>query len=100
MKKNLKILIVDDHPMIVEAYKNIILSDESEKYDYIIEGANNCDTAIDKIKIASNTIPYDILYLDVKLPPSCNGEIISGEDLAIFAKEILPRSENCDSNYF
>ena len=93
MKKNLKILIVDDHPMIIEAYKNIILSDESGKYDYIIDGANNCDTAIDKIKIATNTIPYDILYLDVKLPPSCNGEIISGEDLAIFAKEILPRAK-------
>ena len=74
MKKNLKILIVDDHPMIVEAYKNIILSDESEKYHNIIEGANHCDTAMDKIKIASNTIP-DILYLDVKLPPSCDGPL-------------------------
>ena len=90
MKKNLKILIVDDHPMIIEAYKNIILSDESGKYDYIIDSANNCDTAIDKIKTASNTIPYDILYLDVKLPPSSNREIVSGEDLAIYAKEILP----------
>lgn len=93
MKKELKILIVDDHPMIVEAYKNILTSKELNHYDVSIDSSNDCDTAIDQIEESSINLPYDILFLDVKLPPSSDGEIISGEDLAIFAKERLPKAK-------
>ena len=92
-KKRLKILIVDDHPMIVEAYKSILTStDLSETYRFTIETADNCDRAIRKIIKSSNSKHYDILFLDVKLPPSSDGEIISGEGLAIYARKMLPEA--------
>ncbi len=92
-KKRLKILIVDDHPMIVEAYKSILTStDLSETYKFTIETADNCDRAIRKIIKSSNSKHYDILFLDVKLPPSSDGEIISGEGLAIYARKMLPEA--------
>ena len=88
----LKILIVDDHPVIVEAYSNILASAGLDSYDFIIDTANNCDTAIEKIENSAKSLHYDVLFFDVKLPPSTNNNIISGEGLAVFAKKLLPKA--------
>jgi DNA-binding NarL/FixJ family response regulator len=94
MKKRFKILLVDDHPMIVEAYKNILTStDLSDTYRFTIHTAGTCDSAIKKINVAAEKVHYDILFFDVQLPPSAEGEIISGEGLAIFAKKLLPNAK-------
>lgn len=90
MKKKLKILIVDDHPMIVEAYKNILMSAELDTYQFKIDEAYHCDEGIEKIEKAYENNSYDIIFLDIKLPPSSDGTIISGEGLALHAKELLP----------
>ena len=48
--QKLKILMVDDHPVIIEAYKNILDSSGFEEvYNFSIDTAINCDTAIEKI---------------------------------------------------
>jgi len=94
MKKELKILIVDDHPVILEAYKNILASaDFEDKYIFTIDTAVNCDTAIEKINFSVNNAHYDVLFLDIQLPPSSDGKFISGEDLAVYAKENLPEAK-------
>lgn len=91
MKKKLRILIVDDHPMIVEAYKNLLSSSDLSDYRFLIDTANDIDTAIKKIvRSVGESTPYNLLFFDVKLPPSSDGEIISGEGLAVFAREKLP----------
>ena len=53
MKKDIKILIVDDHPMIVEGYKNAILSMNLENYSFNIDIADNCDNGFQKIKTST-----------------------------------------------
>ena len=94
MKKELKILMVDDHPVIIEAYKNILASAKlTDYYNFSIDTAINCDTAITKIKNSAKSIHYDVLFLDIQLPPSSDGKIISGEDLAVYAKKILPQTK-------
>ena len=94
MKKELKILMVDDHPVIVEAYKNILSSaDFEDKYIFTIDTAINCDTAISKINFSVNSGQYDVLFLDIQLPPSTDGMFISGEDLAVYAKKKLPEAK-------
>lgn len=93
MKKRFKILIVDDHPMIVEAYENILLTaDFEDDYQFTIDTADTCDSGIKRINDAAENEHYDVLFLDVQLPPSANGEIISGEGLAIYAKKMLPNA--------
>ncbi len=91
MKKKLKILIVDDHPMIVEAYKNLLSSNSFDEYDFRIDMAHNCDSAVEKLNKAARTEHYDVLFSDIKLPATSNGKIISGEGLAVYAKKILPK---------
>ncbi len=94
MKKRFKVLIVDDHPMIVEGYKNALLGIDSELYKLTITTANSCDTAFDKLQTAAEKDkPYDVIFFDVKLPPSADGKILSGEDLGIKARAMLPTSK-------
>lgn len=92
MKKELKILLIDDHPMIIEAYINILknFKELSRKYDFIIDTATDCDIALKKIENSIKNKGYDIVFSDIKLPPSQKGEIISGEDLTIYTKKVLP----------
>ncbi|MEW7290741.1 response regulator [Aquimarina sp. 2304DJ70-9] len=93
MKKKLKVLMIDDHPMIIEGYKNTLLGENQKEYQIKIDIASNCDDAYEKIQKSSQSTPYDMLFVDIKLPPSSDGTITSGEDLAKHAKELLPKAK-------
>lgn len=93
MKKKLKVLMIDDHPMIIEGYKNTLLGENQKEYQIKIDIASNCDDAYANIVKSSETIAYDMLFVDIKLPPSSDGSITSGEDLAKHAKELLPKAK-------
>ncbi len=93
MKKKLKVLMIDDHPMIIEGYKNTLLGENQKEYQIKIDIASNCDDAYDRIVKAAEGTPYDMLFVDIKLPPSEDGRITSGEDLAKHAKELLPKAK-------
>ena len=93
MKKKLKVLMIDDHPMIIEGYKNTLLGENQKEYAIKINTASNCDEAYEEIVKSSTTVPYDMLFIDIKLPPSSDGAITSGEDLAAHAKKLLPKAK-------
>ncbi len=88
--KDIKVLIVDDHPMIIEGYKHALRGINSDERTLPIDTSDSCDGAYAKIKNASTGTAYDVVFLDIKLPPSADGKIISGEDLGIKVKELLP----------
>lgn len=88
--QNFKILMIDDHPMIIEGYQNTILSIKSNKQEFDIDIASNCDMALEYIQKSLKNKPYDILFVDIRIPPSSDGMITSGEDLAKYARKVLP----------
>lgn len=85
--------MIDDHPMIIEGYKNTLLGENQKEYQIRIDIASNCDDAYKCIVKASESTPYDMLFVDIKLPPSLDGTITSGEDLAKHAKKLLPKAK-------
>lgn len=85
-----KVLLVDDHPIILDGYKNILNSFNKNELDLIIETASDCDEAYEKITKSKTTLPYDIIFLDISLPPSKHYPIYSGEDLGLKVREFLP----------
>lgn len=89
MKKELRILLVDDHPIIIEGYKNAIVSHYKKEYEIQTDVAHNCDDAIAFIKKHADTT-YDIGLIDINLPPSADGAYNSGEDIAQFMKKYHP----------
>lgn len=86
--------MVDDHPMIIEGYQNTLLATKKEDQELAIDIASTCDMA-NEMMLASlkHQNPYDILFVDIKLPPSKDGKITSGEDLAMIARKILPNAK-------
>lgn len=93
MEQHLNILMVDDHPMIIEGYQNTLLATKRENQHLTIDIALNCDRANELIKKSADKTPYDILFFDISLPPSKDGQITSGEDLAKIARVYLPNAK-------
>ncbi len=80
-QKELKILMIDDHPIIIEGYKKVLLDNRSSDLKLQVDTANTCDDADVLIEKSLETTPYDLVFLDIGLPPSSNRELSSGEDL-------------------
>lgn len=96
-------LIIDDHPLISEAYKSAFLfyEKQQEALSFNISVCHDCDSAIDKInEITASKLPLDIVFLDISLPPSKDKKILSGEDLGLKINEYLPEAKIIVSTTF
>jgi DNA-binding NarL/FixJ family response regulator len=87
----MNILIVDDHPFIIEGYKNAITRYNPDKYEFVISQAHDCKSGYDLIE-NEQTPAFDIAFLDISMPAYEEKDIYSGEDLA---KLILTKMPNC-----
>lgn len=90
MEQHLKILMVDDHPMIIEGYQMTLVATKKPHQHLNIDIAHDCDMANQLIRKAADNEPYDVLFFDISLPASKDGLITSGEDLAKIARVYLP----------
>ena len=88
----LNILIVDDHAPIIEGYKSILSYNLSE-IPLVISEANDCESAYKIIVGCSNSTPFDIVFIDVTLPPFAEKELYSGEDLVPVIRQNLPNAK-------
>ncbi len=86
-----KILIVDDHPFIIQGYKNAITRYNPDKYEFFISEAKDCESAYNVITNPDSD-GFDIAFLDISMPPYEEKGLYSGEDLAKLIKEVMP---NC-----
>jgi DNA-binding NarL/FixJ family response regulator len=94
MLEKIRILMIDDHPMIIEGYQNTLQFTKKSNQELYIDIANNCDEAVKFMeKSMANALPYDVLFIDISLPPSKDGLMQSGEDLAEYARIIMPKSK-------
>lgn len=88
MAQDLNILIVDDHPMTVNGYINVLSEEEFEGYNVSFNKALNCEEAYNIITDNSKTI--NIAYLDLSLPPYPDKKIFSGLDLGVLIRNTIP----------
>lgn len=89
----IRILMVDDHPIIIEGYQNTLMATKRDEQTLVIDTANNCDSALLLMQKAASEKPYDVCFFDISLPPSSNGQVTSGEDLAKLCREIMPKAK-------
>jgi len=88
MKSPIQILIVDDHPFIIEAYKNAINKYGQKGFDFVVTQANNCKSGYENIIDA--TKKFDIAFFDISMPEYAEKGIYSGEDLAMLMNTEMP----------
>lgn len=101
--KTISVLIIDDHPLIIEAYKTAFefYAKQYGTIEFLINTAEDCDSGhqtINSFFTSGKTL--DIVFLDIKLPPSKDGKIISGEDLGLKLKQLLPDTKIIVSTTF
>ena len=93
MNQVINILMVDDHPIIIEGYQNTLMATKKDNQTLIIDTANDCDTADLLMRRAAREKPYDVLFFDIRIPPSRDGLLTSGEDLAKLSKQLMPNAK-------
>ncbi|WP_417800831.1 DNA-binding response regulator [Tenacibaculum sp.] len=101
--KKYNALIIDDHPLISEAYKSAFtyIESQNENISFHIQIANNCGVADEIIEShASSKQPIEIIFLDISLPPLEEKSILSGEDLGLIINEKLPEAKIIISTTF
>ena len=89
---NSNILLVDDHPAILNGYISVLGFNEkgielSPTFCY------NCEDAYNAITQPEHANFFDFILLDRSLPSFHEKNIKSGEDLAILAREYQPKAK-------
>lgn len=84
----MNILIVDDHPFIIQAYKNALDKYSLQGYEFDVTQANNCKSGYENIVDAKK--PFDVAFFDISMPEYAEKGIYSGEDLASLIKTEMP----------
>jgi len=89
------VLIVDDHPIICDSYKDAFreVNKEFEDLHIQIEVALDCDAAREKIRNDWVEKGYDLVFLDIRLPASRDRKLVSGEDLGELIREVQPQAK-------
>ena len=91
MKMPLNILIVDDHPMTVDSYINLLSDGCFGAIEPVFLKSYNCEDAYKKILLfEKQNIKIDFAILDVNLPPFNDFNITSGIDLASIIRKTHP----------
>ena len=101
--KIISVLIIDDHPLITEAYKTALeyYSKQYNSTKFSVKTAEDCDSAFRIINsFVSNERVLDLVFLDIRLPPSKDGKILSGEDLGLKIIKLLPDTKIIVSTTF
>jgi len=85
-----QVLIIDDHTPIIEGYKSILSFNDQ---GFILKFHEARDSEIAYNLIASTKIFFDIILLDLSLPPYNKMKINSGEDLIPYIRKQQPQSK-------
>ncbi|MCM2301320.1 MAG: response regulator [Flavobacteriaceae bacterium] len=90
------VLIIDDHPIISDAYTSAFeyISAIDSKIAFNITVVSTSDDAIQQIKkaIEPSATTIDLVFLDISIPPSTDGTILTGEDLGVQIRQLLPKT--------
>ncbi|WP_299550663.1 DNA-binding response regulator [Seonamhaeicola sp.] len=81
----LQTLIIEDQPIVLDGYIRVLetIASRYDALNFKIRIAESYDEAIMDIEHAIDYNIINLVLLDINLPPSKNGKLVSGDDLAI-----------------
>ena len=90
----MNVLIIDDHPMTVEGYIQSLSKQSLSTFKTEFYKAYDCEQALNTIRnIHCSQKFLDLIIMDYGLPKYEKEEILSGSDLALFIKIIMPNTK-------
>lgn len=87
-----RILMIDDHPGMIEGYK-AMLSLNKEQHNIETISAFNCEEAYNLIINPANSSAFDLVFLDYSIPEFPEQKIYNGEDLGVLIRKHLPNTK-------
>lgn len=89
MIETYRVLLIDDHPLITNGYKTALeqLEKVNKALKFSVDQAHSCDEAVLKINKTTKNNPFDIVFLDIRLPGSRDLKLLGGEDLGILIRK-------------
>jgi DNA-binding NarL/FixJ family response regulator len=94
MTNALKVLAIDDHPVMLDVYKNALQHNKNLNYTKsIVDQASSCDEAVQHIKKQKLNTAYHIVILDIGLPASDACKAGSGEDIGELIRTLFPKTK-------
>ncbi len=87
-----KILMIDDHPGMIEGYKAMLTLNKAQ---HVIETtvAFSCEEAYSIIINPENSLVFDLVFLDYSIPEFPEQKIYNGEDLGVLIRKHLPNTK-------
>ena len=86
-----RILLIDDHPLIVEGYRMALSSHETIAQSYNFDRAFDCTEAKQKIDQAiAEKMPYELALVDFSLPKGECSTWDDGGDIIRYIKKEMP----------
>lgn len=83
------IFIVDDHPLTIDAYRNLLKIELNDIKEFIC--AQNGNETISKISnLTYNKENLDLAIIDYNIPPDSTGVIKNGSDVAKYIQNYYP----------
>lgn len=94
--ENTRIIIIDDHPLLVQVYRYALeeIEKENREWKFEIDEANDSETAfrmLNKIEITSQSI--DLVFLDLKISVAENDRLMIGEDIGLDIRLRFPSAK-------
>jgi len=91
MGEKIHVLLVDDYPFTIEGYTNYlkIYQNINSHLDFKIQSAVCCQSAINKLEKHK----FDLVLLDIRIPPTTDNKFNSGEDIGRFVKTRYPKTK-------
>lgn len=95
MRQKINVLIIEDHNLIIEGYIRILenISVNFGQFQFAVKTATNGDSARDLICEYASKGRLDLIVLDISIPASKDKKILSGEDLGLMAREVVPNTK-------
>lgn len=92
MRQRINVLIVEDHQLMVEAYARVLtgVSDTYPKFQFDISVTHCCASSVEKLNQYSENTHFDLIILDIRVPAAEDKKYLSGEDIGVLARKIMP----------
>jgi DNA-binding NarL/FixJ family response regulator len=87
-----KILMIDDHPGMIEGYK-AMLSLNKEQHAIETKEAYTCEEAYNIIVDPNNAEAFNLVFLDYSIPEFPEQKIYNGEDLGVLIRKHMPNTK-------
>ncbi|MFP9097656.1 response regulator [Flavobacterium sp. RHBU_24] len=89
MNRNLHVLAIDDHAVVLEGYYYLLQNLDHDHGVLEFKKANDCKTGY-KVISANRDTPFDLALLDYSIPHFDEEKLYSGADLAMLIRNTMP----------